>query len=158
MSENLRIVAASVLAKINVMLEVAKVNPQAFTTTKITEYLAAFKVQLKDALRLDTAERKNNAERGTESVIVDLDPGLDYAMSNAELRQAINETTTHLRPLMIGIQLSEATQQTLGDHLECLLQFEKARAGIMFASTAVKDTDSTLTQTPRAGLQTHGSE
>lgn len=135
MSENLRIVAAGVLAKINVLLEAAKGNPQAFTPNKITEYLSAFKVQLKDALKLYDAEKKLATTSGSDSVIVDLDPGLGYAMSNAELRQAINDTTSHLRPLMIGIQLSDLARQTLGDHLECLLQVEKARAGILFAST-----------------------
>ncbi|MDN5502989.1 MAG: hypothetical protein L0H10_04105 [Comamonas sp.] len=158
MSENLRIVATGVLAKINVMLEVAKGSPQEFTPTKITEYLSAFKVQLKDALKLYAAEKKLATTSDTDSVILNLAPGLGYAMSNTELRQAINDTTTHLRPLITGIQLSELARQTLGDHLECLLQVEKARAGIMFASAAVTDTGSTLTKTPRAEPQTHGPE
>lgn len=133
MRANLRIVAAGVLAKINVLLEVAKGNPQEFTPTKITEYLAAFKAQLKDALRLDAAERKGNAERGPESVSVDLEPGLGYAMSNDELRQAINDTIVHLRPTMIGLQLSEANRQTLSSHLVYLLLAERERIGVMFA-------------------------
>lgn len=133
MSENLRFVAAGVLAKINVWLQVAKGNPQAFTPTKITEHLTAFKVQLKDALRLDAAERKGNAVRGSESVTVDLEPGLGYAMSNDELRQAINDTIVHLRPTMIGLQLSEANRQTLSSHLEYLLLAERVRIGVMFA-------------------------
>ena len=136
MSDNLRIVAAGVLARINVLLVAAKGNPKEFTPIKITEYLSAFKVQLKDALKLYAAEKKLATTSSTDSVIVDLDPGLGYAMSNAELRQAINDTTTHLRPTMTGIQLSEMARQTLSDHLECLLQIEKARAGITFASPA----------------------
>ncbi len=135
MSENLRIVATSVITKIGVMLTAEQSNPEIFTPSKVTEYLTAFKEQLQYALRLDAAERKLASVRDTESVIVDLDPGLGYAMSNVELRQAINDTTSHLRPLMIGIQLSDLARQTLGDHLECLLQVEKARAGLMFTST-----------------------
>lgn len=137
MSENLRIVATSVLTKLNVMLTAGQANPEILTPSKVTKYLTAFKEQLQYALRLDAAESKLASERGTESVIVDLDPGLCYAMSNTELRQAINDTTTHLRPLITGIQLSELARQTLGDHLESLLQVEKVRAGITFVSPAV---------------------
>lgn len=133
MSKNLRIAAAEVLVKINVLLEAGKANPQEFKPNKITEYLSAFRALLKDALKLHDAEKKLNATSGTNSVIADLVPELGYAMSNDELRQAINDTIAHLRPTMIGQQLPESARQQLCAHLEYLLLAERERIGVMFA-------------------------
>lgn len=129
MSENLRFAAAGVLAKINTLLTAAKGNAPGYTLRKVTEYLEAFKVQLKDALRLDEAEQKLEAMGGTKTL------SADYAMNNDELRQAINDTVAQLRPAIIGIHLSEASRQTLCNHLDYLLLAERERVGVMFAHT-----------------------
>lgn len=53
---------------------------------------------------------------------------MEYYMTNAELREAINNTIASLRPAPLCAPINQRSAELLNDHLEKLLEIERARA------------------------------